>query len=164
MLWTRKMTISTLGQPSEAVYRLFGPRYQCAYCGDPADNIDHTTPRWFVKNNPELIKRFGLVKVHSCWECNNLAGKIVDRTWQLRKRRIARAVRKRHFRILQTASWTPEEIGELGPLLRQYIGQSDAAADRVRKRLRVLDHVWWPEDVPSDLQYSFMEEPPEMEE
>jgi hypothetical protein len=147
------VTSLRLQPPSEAVYRLFGPVYQCAYCGDPADSIDHTTPRWFVSGNYELIKRYGLIKVHACRECNMLAGVKVDRTWPERKRRIAKALRKRYFKFLQAASWGEDELAELGPQLRKYVIQSDGVAEQVRKRLRVLDDRHWPHDVPTSLQF-----------
>lgn len=143
--------------PAETVYQLFGPKHQCAYCGDLADTIDHTTPRWFVNGNYELIKRFGLVKVYSCMECNLMAGKVIDRDWPARKRRIAKAIRKRYFRVLQTASWGEDELAELGPNLRVYVNQSDQVAENVRRRLRVLDDAYWPTDVPVELQFRLFE-------
>lgn len=136
---------------NEKLYFLCGAPYVCAYCGDAADNIDHCVPSSFVSGNIALTMRYHFVKVHSCSECNLMAGAQVDATFIERRRRIAKAVRKRYGKELQTGHWPQDELDDLGYALRSSIEVAQAVADRVRQRLRRLDNPLPPDGVPDDL-------------
>lgn len=137
--------------PSEKVYVLRGTPYVCAYCGEPADNVEHTVPIWFTEGNTELIRRYKFLKVWSCCLCNKFAGKKVDSTFIQRRRRIAAKLRKKYRKVLGTADWTPEELAELGPNLQAYCNQSSQLQIDLLRRLRYLDFPLPPEDVPNEL-------------
>ena len=74
---------------SEYAYSFVGRKNICSYCGDRANTIDHCVPASFVEGRIELIMRFRLVKVASCFDCNVRAGDKIDETFLRRRRRIA---------------------------------------------------------------------------
>ena len=133
---------------SELPYEFIGPRYTCAYCGDPSDTEDHTVPSWFVAGNIRVIARYRLFKVAACRECNILAGAIVDRTILHRKRRIAIALRKKNKRILGAADWKQDEIARLGRAMRDYVESGLKHGAHLRLRLEQLDSPLWLEGIP----------------
>ena len=136
---------------SEMAFHFHGPKHQCAYCGMPADTEDHTVPSWFVRQNYEVIMRVYLVKVASCLECNVLASDHVDRTFLARKRRIAKALRRRHRGALAAAYWAADEIEELGPALRAHVESGIRIAAQIRERLECLESGLVPAGVPEVL-------------
>jgi hypothetical protein len=137
---------------TETFYRFLGPKHRCAYCGEPSDTIDHTTPRWFVEGNDALLRRYWVFKVSACGSCNNLAGALIDRTFYGRKQRIARKLARRARRLLQTAHWPKEDLEEMGFMLRHLCEQADKDAEVVRRRLTFLADISWPHGIPVDLQ------------
>lgn len=137
--------------PREAAYKHFGPKYRCAYCGEPSDTIDHTVPRWFVNSNWRVIARCTLVKVSACRECNTLLGNKLDLTWGQRKARLAKAVARRGKKLLMVADWNEEEIAEMGRFLQRHLHVAASDARALRRRLEYLANFHWPETVPQSL-------------
>lgn len=146
------MTFFKINPPAETVYEFFGPRWRCAYCGEPADTIDHTTPRWFVAGNFDLISRYRLVKVSACMSCNQIAGMHVDRSWSERKLRIAKVLARKNRKVLKTADWPEAEIRDLGYNLQTMIRNAAGIAGVIRQRLIYLNDTSWHPDVPQELQ------------
>lgn len=145
------MASAILSRPSEYVYEFCGPRDRCAYCGDPAETIDHTVPRSHLGRNPRSAMRHRFIKVQACGDCNGLLGDRVDSTFSDRKRRLLRRIVTRGIRLLNTADWTAEEIAEVGPGLRPYIQIANVAAEALRSRVIRLQDPTWPPGVPNDL-------------
>ncbi len=136
---------------SEKLYDFYGPRYRCAYCGDPCDTVDHTVPRWFVSGNDRLMARYRFVKVAACLECNCCLGDKVDVTFRERKLRLAKRVVQRGFRLLETASWDDEELAELGRGLRGHITAAVMDGEHLLRRVNYLRDPSWPHMVPNDI-------------
>lgn len=136
----------------EHVYEFRGPLFRCAYCGEPAETTDHTTPIVFAAGANAVYRRYWLVKVAACQSCNRLASDKLDSTWGARKLRIARKLAQKHKRLLQTAHFSPEEMADFGQNLRIMIETADLAASVIRRRLIFLNDVSWPNDVPWDLR------------
>ena len=139
------------GRRVTATYRLFGQPHVCAYCGEPADTIDHAVPQWLAQGNLAIAKRYTLVAVHCCKNCNVLAGKEVDKTFTARRARIAKKLKRKSKAVLQTALHTEKEIAELGRGLREMIEDTNAKASLIRWRLRVLTDPNLPPGIPDDL-------------
>lgn len=146
----RAMTIIRK-RASEYAYSFVGRKNICAYCMDRATTIDHCVPASFVEGNIELIKRFRLVKVASCSDCNVRAGDGVDETFLRRRRRIAISVRKKHRKVLSTADWDDDEIKNLGRFLRDHVVSGQRHSYDILKRLAVLDSPLPPDGVPNNL-------------
>ena len=140
-------------------YSFAGPSHVCAYCGQPADTNDHTVPQWLVNGNAKLARRYLFVVVRSCFHCNVLAGRKVDKTFLGRRRRIAEALRRKAHRLLQTAYYDREEVATFGPGLRPMIVEAMAKAEVVRRRLRMLESILLPDGVPNDLWQPMPSEP-----
>ena len=135
----------------EIVYNFVGPRFECAYCGEPADTIDHCTPAWFVQGNLRLIQRYTFIKVSACIDCNIRAGMKVDNTFIDRRRRIAFSIRRKNQRILGIADWQPDEVARLGRSLQAYVKRGHDMATVLRRRLLMLDNFALPIGVPNVL-------------
>ncbi len=133
------MAASKIHRVCEENYRFAGVPHVCAYCGEPADTIDHAVPRWFVAGNVRLIERCQLVKVPACAECNGFAGGVIDLTFLGRRRRIARAIRKKHKRALAVSHWAPDEMASLGRGMRDHIEAVAARREWLIWRLNVLE-------------------------
>ena len=135
----------------EAVYNFVGPRFECAYCGEPADTIDHCTPAWFVGGNTKLIARYTFIKASCCLDCNARAGMKVDKTFIERRRRIAVSIRRSKQRLLAIADWEPDEVLRLGRSLQAYVKRGHDMATALRRRLVMLDNFGLPTGVPNVL-------------
>lgn len=133
---------------SEFAYNFVGLENICAYCGDPSDTEDHTVPAWYVAANQRLILTVKLYKVAACRDCNYHAGKVVDRTFLARKRRIASSVRRRHQRLLMSADWTEAELAGLGRTFRDYMENSARQQQHILLRLQFLDSGAFPTGMP----------------
>ena len=136
---------------SEVPYNFVGPRFKCAYCGEPADTIDHCTPAWFVEGNLRVIQRYRLFKVSACVDCNARAGMKLDATFLDRRRRIAVSIRRKKRRLLAIADWEPQEARSLGRGLRTYVEGGHQLATVLRRRLTALDSHVLPHGVPNVL-------------
>jgi len=139
------------GRRVTATYRIFGRPHICAYCGETADTIDHAVPQWLAQQNVAIAKLYTLVAVHSCLNCNVLAGGVVDKTFTARRARIAKKLKRRAGSVLRTVLHTEQEISEIGPGLRDMIEDTNAKAALVRWRLRVLTDPNLPPGIPDDL-------------
>lgn len=139
------MATGSLHRSSEFPYHFIGKQYVCAYCGDPADTVDHCVPSWFVQGNVAIIARSKLFKVSCCRECNMEAGMIVDRSFIARKQRIARNLRRKHASILRVAHWRQDEIAKLGYRLRTYVANGERLRRHLSIRLEELESLLMPE-------------------
>src|SRR4051812_30323196 len=137
-----------LCRAGEAAYHFLGQEDCCAYCGDPAETIDHTVPCWLVERNVELILHRKLFKVPACADCNRRAGKTIDFTFQQRKRRIARSLRRAHIRLLSAADWPDDELEEMGYQLRTYLLTSRARRAHLMARILELEGPLAPRGMP----------------
>ncbi len=120
-----------------ASYRPYPGRYgntHCAYCGVPADTVDHV---------PNLSYRMAMGKtacpdcwlVDCCRECNSLLANSILTTFTGRRGYIAKRLRRKYAAILRMPKWTLEELGEMGYNLRVKIENSDDLADYIRRRI-----------------------------
>jgi hypothetical protein len=139
---------------SEAAYHFAGLQRICAYCGDLADTVDHTVPAWFTAGNLSLIARSKLFKVACCRDCNMRAGRLIDRTFIERKRRIAKSLRRANIGILRVAHWPSNEIKPLGYRLKTYVKSGVTRRERVIARLQSLDSLLIPLDMTNELMFN----------
>lgn len=122
--------------------------YECVYCGEPAEHIDHVLPvrysNWRDGLTPE--ERAQLVTVPSCAECNQLAGSRAFRSLIEKRDYIRDRIRRRYAKVLNGPVWTADETAELGDGLRSYVEGKQA-----RRHLTVwrLSHDGIPADVAS---------------
>jgi hypothetical protein len=128
----------------EACYVLVGPTHWCAYCGEPADTIDHTVPVSFVCGHFRFASRHRFQKVQACRECNTLLGDRIFATFTERKAFLAEKYERRYREYLEAGWWTSEEIEELGRGLQAMVRQFDANMLRTKRRLVLLGDPGWP--------------------
>lgn len=112
----------------------------CAYCGLPAESVDHVIPRSLRYMLTELggwRDRWGRVAdtVPCCRECNSVAGALVFNTMAEKRKYIHERLRIRYADLLRTPQWDEDELDALGPSLRGYVNASKDAANIVRQRL-----------------------------
>lgn len=124
--------------PSETYYEFCGPRHVCAYCGEPADNVDHTIPRALVAEKPVISRCIKLMKVSSCGECNRFASNTVHETFFERRMCIARKITKKYSFLLKYPPWSKEEIDEMGRGIKSMINEAKLRSDWIRGRLSIL--------------------------
>lgn len=132
-------------------YTHVGPKQECAYCGEPAEQVDHATPASWLHNRIHLTESHRCYTVASCASCNASANKWFDLTFRQRRARIAKVVRRVNRHLLVTPTWSAEELDELGPMMRAEVTKGMRERDRVRRRLRVLESKALPEGVPNDM-------------
>lgn len=115
---------------------LFGKKYICTYCGEPADCIDHTIPYSWFKNTGSKKRKSEAVgfMTYSCRECNSLLSDKVFYTFQDRLLYLNRRLRERHKKEL-TVLWDEEDLKTVSDRLKQYILQSNNRCNLIRKRL-----------------------------
>lgn len=108
----------------------------CVYCGFPAGTKDHLVPRAWSGET----RRASVAVVPACAECNSQIG--ASAATSIHERRaIAHAGLKRKKRLtLGVKEWTPGELRELGPGLRQHVKA------RQREKQVILARLAWPED------------------
>lgn len=116
----------------------------CYYCGMPADSIDHVVPQvlldqWRRLGDLENLQlatgRGRTLTVDCCRQCNCLLSDKYDATLAERKERLKVSLRRRYRKLLEMPEWTPSELEEMGPRLRQYIEAAMAQKAMVRKRI-----------------------------
>lgn len=111
----------------------------CAYCGVPADTVDHVPP---ISIRGSLVTlgetRWPFIEVPACHECNNLFGDRPPWTVLGRKAEIKKLLRKRYRKYLAIPEWEDREIMEHDPrgLLGSYIREGIFIRDVIRKRLK----------------------------
>jgi len=106
----------------------------CTYCGDPATVTDHVIPVSYLArlvdpqiDHPRLQR--GLIVVPACADCNGLLGPFVAFSIEDKRAELKRRLRRKYARLLGTAEWADDELGELGGSLRGWIKATD---DRAR--------------------------------
>lgn len=111
--------------------------YDCIYCGEPAEHIDHVLPvrysNWRDHLTPE--EREQLVTVPSCAECNMLASNRAFRSLIEKRDYIRQRIRRRYAKALKSPVWTASETAELGDGLRGYVEARQARRDLTAWRL-----------------------------
>lgn len=98
----------------------------CAYCGEPASELEHVVPR--CAGLPTWT-------VPACSDCNNLAAGGVFESFRAKRDFIREAIRRRHAKVLRTPEWDEDELAELGPALRASTAAYTAARAVVLSRL-----------------------------
>lgn len=94
----------------------------CAYCGDPADSIDHVPPVSRVDDYRALaLRNEAFLKVPACKECNDLAGDVLDESFLQRAERVKDSIGRKAEKYLRRIEWDEEELQELGPNLRSKV-------------------------------------------
>lgn len=126
-------------------YIFYGPEDRCAYCGAPAESIDHTIPQSFSQSNWKAGIYFEMIAVSSCLDCNGRASDKLDATFRERQKRIMDSLRRDAGRLLASPEWEEDEINNLGPGLRAQIRLIDKKAREVRKRIANMMNPAWPE-------------------
>ena len=116
--------------------RLSYPYGVCVYCGQPGSTRDHILPRAWTG---EASRQF-TVTVPSCGECNSLIGESVADTIAERREIAQGRIRKKYHRILSHYEYTPAEIDEFGPGLRESVIRGLADKAHISARLE------WPTD------------------
>jgi len=127
---SRKERLKALG----FYYRLHPSlsNYICYYCGDIADTKDHIPPLLTVYQlGPENFK--DLVVVRACRWCNTKLGSKMLTTSKERKACITEHLRKQLNKL--GPEWTEQELGELGPTLRQSIEDRRDVRDWLKRRI-----------------------------
>lgn len=132
-------------------YTHVGPRYECAYCGEPSECRDHATPASWLHHHLHLTEAWRFYTVAACTDCNAAASKFFDITFRQRRARIAKVVRRVNRNLLVTPVWSDDEIDELGPTMKAEVMKGMRERNRVRRRLRVLESKVLPEGIPNEM-------------
>lgn len=124
------------------LYKLFyveGKRYNCFYCGEPAEGVDHQPPLSRVADYQSLGLLFEqYLKVPCCPECNSLAGKTLTISLLERDELIKDRIEHKYKSVLNTGMfWTKRAIreAELKGYLRDYVSAHSAEQRRILERL-----------------------------
>jgi len=108
----------------------------CAYCGLPADSIDHIPSQCMRAKLIALGEYRGVWKeVPACRWCNSVLGRLALLTIDDRRQHIKASLRRKFKRLLKARIWSDEEIDEMGGGLRSYLRESKAKALEIRSRL-----------------------------
>ena len=110
----------------------------CYYCGQPADSVDHVTPRTIMAMLPEGVDNPVMARtetVIACSECNKALGSRFYETLADRKAAAQEHIRRKYRRYLYMPNWTEDEIETLGPSLQGYIKRAIAIKKLTRMRL-----------------------------
>lgn len=116
----------------------------CYYCGVPANGIDHVVPQslldeWLrlgdIENYQLATGRGRKLTVPSCQQCNSILGAKYDPTLDERKQRLKDRLRTKYAKVLGMPDWTPEELDELGPRLREHVEQGMKLKAMARRRI-----------------------------
>ena len=107
----------------------------CAYCGERYTDIEHLLPHsWFEKVSTGPGDYWTWL-VPACSECNGLASDQLFGSPALKREYIQNRLRARYSFAFESEAWSDEEIGELGPGLRQFVSARQAEAENVRQRV-----------------------------
>lgn len=113
----------------------------CVYCGFPAGTRDHLLPRTITSE----ARRQYVAVVPACAECNSLIGTFDSPSIADRRRVAHERLAKRKRATIAAIDFTPAELAEYGPKMRDYLEQG-----MVQKRA-TLARLAWPEDPFYDL-------------
>lgn len=109
----------------------------CNYCGEPADTLDHVIPYSRLTSAKRTGTRADIGEtVACCRECNSLLGAQQFPSIQDRSRFIGRRLKQRYAKLLNSPSWTADELAEVGPALRSSILADAKRRAVVRERIR----------------------------
>jgi len=87
-------------------------RNVCAYCGDPAEHVEHVIPRRLKQPT---------YTVRSCAECNLLAGGFAATCFAEKIEFIRDKIRKRYRKYMKAPEWDDEELAEMGPSMSRWL-------------------------------------------
>jgi hypothetical protein len=119
----------TMDEPTAAerwdtsVSFIFGVRFTCTYCGNPADGLDHVMP-WTVITSRERHGRGHRgdsvgVRTYACRQCNSILGNKIFPTMWLRIMHVNGRLRALLADHMAYKIWTREEMIPMGPNLRR---------------------------------------------
>jgi len=128
--WSKESTFIVGGEEAKGVC--------CAYCGEYALVKEHLVPFSFMraktsKGSPN--DNFWTWILPSCEECNYIASDQVFLTPLAKRKFIQARLAARYDADLAVDLWKDEEIEELGPGLRQYVGACQARSTVTRWRV-----------------------------
>lgn len=113
----------------------------CFYCGEPGDiQRDHVHP---VAGRGDRKRTFlGQEIVFSCRECNAALGAQMFDGIELRVKWLIGKYKSKYKLNEGVVAWNDEEIGELGPLLRQRVKKLIAVRQRAERRVLYMEAVY----------------------
>lgn len=114
-----------------------GDKYTCIYCGELADTEDHVPPQSIAENMTLDMEH---ILVPSCNECNSTLNKLYLLKIDERAAHLKTRYAKKYRKYNRVVSWDKSEIDELDGSLRTFIRGSQYEYERLRDRLRTLDH------------------------
>ena len=111
--------------------------YQCVYCGELADTMDHVPPRSISERMDLEINH---ILVPSCKECNTALSNLFLLTLAERAEHIKSRYIKKYKKYNRSVKWDSDELSELDGSLKTYILGCQYEYNRIRDRLKNLDH------------------------
>lgn len=114
----------------------------CAYCGLPADTIDHVIPRHWLRRaqaagmDATRVFRLRSATVPACHECNSAIGGRLFPTMRERRACAHRHIRRKYRRVLFIPDWTEAELATMSVEAQRYILTGLRQRDLARERLR----------------------------
>ena len=124
----------------------------CVYCGRRAATKDHLLPRPWSGDT----QRSFVATVPACGTCNSILSDTLTVSITERRMLCHMRLRKKFAKVLRTKDFTPDELAEFEPSLREYICSEMDRKAEVRRMLA------WPEDPAYDaraLEKSGIEDP-----
>lgn len=112
-------------------------RYQCVYCGELADTMDHVPPR-DISERMEL--EIDHILVPSCNECNRTLSNLFLLTLAERAEYIKRKYAKKYRKYNHSVKWDTDELNELDGSLKMFVSGCQHEYNRIRDRFKKLDH------------------------
>lgn len=88
-------------------------RWACHYCGCPADTLDHIPPLTRFHDAMALDPKMKAVKVPSCMECNNLAGRELHLTFPDRAAFVKDKLATKYRKQLGQTDWEEWELEQM---------------------------------------------------
>jgi len=113
-----------------------GSFWECMYCGQPADTLDHVPPVSRISDYEALrLDRERYFLVRSCADCNVVLGNSLQETILQRAEYLKDRLEQKHRNKLKAQEWDEEELQELGPRLRSSVRAQIRTATRIRARI-----------------------------
>ena len=126
----------------ESAYKIFpSPPWVCVYCRFPADSLDHVPPLSAVDRvGMDHIEkqRVSLFKFWCCRQCNGLLGDKELFTVEQRRKYLAKRFMQKHLALIESASWTVDDLSELGRGMRKYVQDHADLGEWARRKLENL--------------------------
>lgn len=119
---------------------VIGDRYECVYCGELADTVEHCPPVSIV--GPEIEERYKdlLLLVPACNECNAALGNRYLLTLEDRAEWLVSYYKRKYKKFNRAVAWDDDELEELTGGLKDYVGGCQTEYERIRTRLEALRH------------------------